>query len=94
MKKKQSKKKTQNNKKNNAEIAIVEEGGISAIFLVTIMKLTTKTDIPNIVGIPAVKNILLAILSATYLGMPLEDRFGVATLLDVFSRIEKAFVSE
>ena len=25
------------NKKNNAEIAIVEEGGISAIFLVTIM---------------------------------------------------------
>ena len=41
------------NKKNNAEIAIVEEGGISAIFLVTIMQLTTKTDIPNIVGIPA-----------------------------------------
>ena len=25
------------NKKNNAEIAIVEEGGISAMFLVTIM---------------------------------------------------------
>ena len=38
MKKKQSKKKTLNkNKKNKAEIAIVEEGGISAIFLVTII---------------------------------------------------------
>ena len=31
-------------------------------------------------GIPAVKNILLAILSATYFGIPVVDLFGVAAV--------------
>ena len=41
-----------------------------------------------------VKKILLAILSATYFGMPLDDRFGLVTGIDVFSRFAKAVVSE
>ena len=44
-------------------------------------------------GIPAVKNILLAILSATYLGIPLDDLFGAFTALDAFSRLENAVFS-
>ena len=52
-----------------------------------------KTDIPNIVGIPAVKNILLAILSATYLGIPVDDLFGAFKVLGAFSRLEKAVLS-
>ena len=45
-------------------------------------------------GIPAVKNILLAILSATYLGIPVDDLFGVVTVLDAFSRLANAVFSE
>ena len=54
----------------------------------------TKTDIPKIVGIPAVKNILLAILSATYFGIPLDDCFEVVAVLGVFSRLANAVFSE
>jgi hypothetical protein len=46
------------------------------------------------VGIPAVKKILLAILSATYLGIPLDDLFGIVSVLDAFSRFAKAVFSE
>jgi hypothetical protein len=45
------------------------------------------------VGIPAVKNILLAILSATYLGIPVDDLFGVVKGLDAFSRLANAVFS-
>ena len=39
----------------------------------------------------AVKNIL-AILSATYLGIPLVDLLGAVTVLDVFSRLANRFI--
>jgi len=46
------------------------------------------------VGIPAVKNILLAILSATYFGIPVDDLLGVVGVLDAFSRLANAVFSE
>ena len=46
------------------------------------------------VGIPAVKNILLAILSATYFGIPLVDDFVKAIFFDFFSRLSKADFSD
>ena len=73
MKKKKKKKKIANRKKKN----LTEKTAFSNL---EINSNTIKTDIPNIVGIPAVKNILFAILSATYLGIPLDDRLGVETV--------------